>query len=154
MVETEAFREFKQGLAFLRDDYPLKALPHIQRAVELEKNNPYYMSYLGVVLARSEKKWSEAERLCDSAVRMKRNQAQLYLNLAEVYSQSGRRDDAVEILETGLKYARRDVRLNIALNRLIRRRAPVIGFLGRQHPLNRQLGMLRHRTLQILNPRS
>lgn len=153
MVETEAFREFKQGLAFLRDNYPLKALPHLQRAVELEKNNPYYMSYLGVVLARSEKKWNEAEHLCDSAVRMKRNQAQLYLNLAEVYAQSGRRDDAVETLESGLKYARRDVRLNMALNRLIQRRAPVLGFLSRQHPLNRHLGMVRHRTLQMLSQR-
>jgi len=68
----------------------------MRRAVDLDKNNPYYMSYLGVVLARSEGKWGEAERLCDSAVRMKRNQAQLYLNLAEVYATAGRRDDAVD----------------------------------------------------------
>jgi Flp pilus assembly protein TadD len=153
MVETEAFREFKQGLSYLRDNYPTKALPHIQRAVELEKNNPYYMSYLGVAMGRSEQKWRDAERLCDGAVRMKRNQAQLYLNLAEVYSQSGRRDDAVEALESGLKYAHRDVRLNIALSRLTRRRSPVLGFLNRQHPLNRQLGVLRHRTLQLFSAR-
>ena len=117
MMDTEAFREFKAGLTFLRDNYPQKALPHMRRAVELERNNPYYMSYLGVILARSERKWAEAEQLCDSAVRMKRNQAQLYLNLAEVYSTAGRRDDAVEALQAGLKYARRDVRLNLALNR-------------------------------------
>ena len=107
MMDTEAFREFKAGLTFLRDNYPQKALPHMRRAVELERNNPYYMSYLGVILARSERKWAEAEQLCDSAVRMKRNQAQLYLNLAEVYSTAGRRDDAVEALQAGLKYARR-----------------------------------------------
>lgn len=153
MVETEAFREFKQGLTFLRNNYPSKALPHIQKAVDLEKNNPYYMSYLGVALVRSEKKWHEAERLCDSAVRMKRNQAQLYLNLAEVYTQSGRRDDAVEALESGLKYAHKDVRLNIALSKLIRRRAPLFGFLNRRHPLNKHLGMLRHRTLQMFSAR-
>src|SRR6266705_2738383 len=84
MMDTEAFREFKTGLTLLRDNYANKALPHMRRAVDLEKNNPYYMSYLGVVLARSEQKWGEAEKLCDSAVRMKRNQAQLYLNLAEI----------------------------------------------------------------------
>jgi predicted Zn-dependent protease len=94
MLDTEAFREFKQGLAFLRDDYADKALPHMRRAAELDKNNPYYMSYLGVVLARSEEKWGEAERLCDAAVRMKRNQAQLYLNLAEVYSTAGAAQNA------------------------------------------------------------
>lgn len=150
MMDTEAFREFKQGLTFLRDNYPTKALPHMQRAVELERNNPYYMSYMGVVLARSEKKWGEAERLCDAAVRMKRNQAQLYLNLAEVYATAGRRDDAVEALEAGLKFARRDVRLTIAMNRLVHRRPPVFSFLSRRHPLNRQLGMLRHRALSAI----
>jgi Flp pilus assembly protein TadD len=150
MMDTEAFREFKQGLTLLRDNYAIKALPHMKRAVELEKNNPYYMSYLGVVLARSERKWGEAEKLCDGAVRMKRTQAQLYLNLAEVYATAGRRDEAVEALQAGLKFARRDIRLNIAMNKLTRRRSPVISFLTRRHPLNRSLGKLRHQTLSLI----
>jgi Flp pilus assembly protein TadD len=149
MMDTEAFREFKTGLTLLRDDYCTKALPHMQRAVELDKNNPYYMSYLGVVMARSEQKWADAEKMCDAAVRMKRNQAQLYLNLAEVYLAAGRRDDAVEALQSGLKFARRDLRLTIAMNKLTHRRPPVLSFLQRRHPLNRQLGRLRHRTLQM-----
>ena len=120
MMDTEAFREFKTGLTLLRDNYAMKALPHMKRAVDLDKNNPYYMSYLGVVLARSEQKWGEAERLCDTAVRMKRNQAQLYLNLAEVYATAGRRDEAVEALQSGLKFARRDVRLTIATGAPVR----------------------------------
>jgi Flp pilus assembly protein TadD len=133
MMDTEAFREFKTGLTLLRDNYAVKALPHMKRAVDLDRNNPYYMSYLGVVLARSEQKWGEAERLCDAAVRMKRNQAQLYLNLAEVYATAGRRD----------------VRLTIAMNRLAERRPPVLTFLERKHPINRQLGMLRHKTMRM-----
>ena len=150
MMDTEAFREFKTGLTFLRDRHADQALPHMRRALELDKNNPYYMSYLGVVMARSEGKWGEAERLCDSAVRMKRNQAQLYLNLAEVYSAAGRRDDARETLESGLKFARRDVRLYIAMSKLTQRRPPVLSFLSRRHPVNRQLGLLRHRTMRLL----
>jgi Flp pilus assembly protein TadD len=150
MMDTEAFREFKQGLTLLRDNFAGKALPHMMRAVELEKNNPYYMSYLGVVLARSERKWGEAEKLCDGAVRLKRNQAQLYLNLAEVYATAGRRDDAVEALQAGLKYARRDIRLNIAMNKLTNRRSPVLSFLARKHPLNKSLGKLRHQTLSLI----
>jgi len=154
MMDTEAFREFKTGLTLLRDRHADQALPHMRRAVELEKSNPYYMSYLGVVLARSEGKWGEAERLCNSAVRMKRNQAQLYLNLAEVYAAAGRRSDAKEALESGLKFARRDVRLSIAMSKLTSRRAPVLSFLSRKHPLNRQLGMLRHRTMRMLGQAS
>ena len=147
MMDTEAFREFKTGLAFLRDNYANKALTHIQKAAELEKNNPYYMSYLGVTLARTQQRFADAERMCDSAVRMKRNQAQLYLNLAEVYIAAGRKEDAREALMSGMKYARRDIRLNIAMAKLTQRREPVFSFLERKHPLNRHFGMLRHKTL-------
>jgi Flp pilus assembly protein TadD len=148
MMDTEAFREFKTGLTFLRDNSAIRALQHIQRAAELEKNNPYYMSYLGVALARTYQKWADAERMCDAAVHLKRNQAQLYLNLAEVYLSSGRREDAREALLSGMKYARRDIRLNIAMAKLTNRREPVFTFLERKHPLNRHFGMLRHKTLQ------
>jgi Flp pilus assembly protein TadD len=150
MMDTEAFREFKTGLTLLRDNYAGRALSHIQKAAELEKNNPYYMSYLGVALARTQQRWADAERLCDSAVRMKRNQAQLYLNLAEVYMASGRREDAREALIAGMKYARRDVRLSIAMAKLTPRRSPVFTFLQRKHPLNRHFGLLRHKTLSML----
>jgi predicted Zn-dependent protease len=150
MLDTEAFREFKQGLTLLRENYATRAMPHMQRAMDLEKNNPYYMSYMGVILARSEQKWGEAEKLCDSAVRLKRNQAQLYLNLAEVYATAGRRDEAIETLQQGLKFARRDVRLTIALNRLMQRREPVLSFLPRKSLVNRKLGVMRHRAMQML----
>src|SRR5260370_14948306 len=85
MMDTEAFREFKTGLTFLRDNYATRALPHMRRAVDLDKNNPYYMSYLGGVLALSEREWGDAERLSDSSVRMKQHQERLYFHLAAVY---------------------------------------------------------------------
>ncbi len=150
MIDSEAFHEFKQGLTLLYDEYPEKALAHMRRAVELEKHNPYYLSYLGLSLARAERKWAEAEELCNTAVKMKRDHPQLYLNLAEVYVTAGRREDAVEILSRGLNYARRDARLNRALSKLAVRRPPVIRFLNRQHFLNRNLGKLRHRALNYL----
>src|SRR5271170_2185344 len=150
MMDTEAFREFKTGLTFLRDNYANRAFEHIKRAADMEKNNPYYMSYLGVALARTQQKWADAERMCDSAVRMKRNQAQLYLNLAEVYMSAGRKEDAREALIAGMKFARRDVRLSIAMAKLTPRRPPVFTFLERKHPLNRHFGRLRHRTLEAI----
>jgi len=103
-----------------------------------------------VALARTQQKWAEAERMCDSAVRLKRNQAQLYLNLAEVYMTADRREEARETLLAGMKYARRDIRLNIAMAKLTPRRRPIFSFLERKHPLNRHFGMLRHKTLEAL----
>jgi len=151
MLLTEAFGEFRKGIALLRDGFPNDALPHMRRAVELENNNPYYISYLGLITARVERKWAAAEEMCRSALQMRRNEPQLYLNLAEVYIEAGRREDAAETLVRGLKNARRDFRLTLALNRLAQRRRPVIPFLPRDNFLNRQLGLLPHRTLQAVS---
>ncbi len=156
MLDTEAFAEFRKALGYLRDGSPEDALPHIRRASDLEEHNPFYSSYLGVALARAEEKWAEAENLCDKAVRMKRDQPQLYLNLAEVYVAAGRNQDALETLYMGIRYAQRDRRLGQMLSTLSTRRPPVFTFLNRRHFLNRTVGMWRHRTLKLLEgqPRS
>lgn len=150
MIDTEAFAEFRKGLGYLRDEYSGEALPHFRRAAQLETENPFYRSYLGITLARAERKWAEAEELCDSAVRAKRDQPQLYLNLAEVYVASGRRQDAVETLLLGVRYAQRDGRINRMLNQLSNRRAPVFSLLRRDHFLNRHFGAWRHRALKAI----
>jgi hypothetical protein len=43
--------------------------------------------------------------------------------------------------------------LTIAMNKLTSRRPPVLTFLHRKHPLNRQLGILRHRALGAIGQR-
>lgn len=150
MADTKALQEFRRGLALLRSDYPGKALGHVRRAAELEQNNPVYLSYLGLLVGRTEKRWRAAERLCRQALRLRHNQAQFYLNLAEVYGSEGRKEDAVEVLTSGLQYTKRDVRLTRALGKLGLRRAPVLSFLGRKSTVNRRLGKLRHRALKLL----
>jgi hypothetical protein len=76
---------------------------------------------------------------------MRHNHAQLYLNLAEVYQQSGRTQDAIATLEKGLVSAGRDFRIRRALQKIGSRREPLVTFLHRSHPVNRTLGKLRHR---------
>jgi predicted Zn-dependent protease len=154
MLDTEAFAEFRKALGFLRDDYPESALPHIRRASQLEEHNPFYQSYLGLTLARAEKKWNEAEKLCDNALRLKRDQPQLYLNLAEVYIAAGRRQDAMETLTMGAKYAQRDARIQRLMSQISSRRPPVLSFLDRGHVLNRGLGRWRHKSLRIIQGES
>jgi predicted Zn-dependent protease len=150
MIHLEAFQEFRAGLAFLRGGDARKALPHLRSALDHEPANPFYISYVGVAVAAADQKWAEAEKLCHSAMRMNRRQAQLYLNLAEVYTAADRKQDAADILARGLHYAPHDTRLKIALDRLAMRRPPVLQFLPRQHLLNRNLGKVRHHALQVL----
>jgi predicted Zn-dependent protease len=150
MIHVESFQEFRTGLAFLRGGDANKALGHLRAALDHEPANPFYISYLGVALAASEQKWAEAEKLCHSAMRMNRRNAQLYLNLAEVYVAADRKQDAADILARGLHYAPHDQRLNMALDRLAMRRPAVLAFLPRQHAINRNLGRIRHHAMQAL----
>jgi Flp pilus assembly protein TadD len=145
MAENSAFAQFKQGISFLRDGYSAEALSCLRQAAEQEQQNPYYLSFLGVSIARAQQKWAAAVKLCETALSLKRNESQLYLNLAEVYVSAGRRDDAVEILDRGLIHFRVDARIRQARADLGRRSLPLLSFLERGHFLNRSLGKLRSR---------
>src|SRR6185437_3369197 len=104
MLDLDAFREFREGMARLRDGESESALKLLRQAAERDPENAYYVSYYGLSLAQAERNWAEAERLCHLAVCRNRRQAQLYLNLAEVYLGSQRRQAAADTLARGLHY--------------------------------------------------
>ena len=147
MADVSALAEFKEGIKLLRNGYSAEALEYLQHAVELERHNPYYLSFLGVSVARARRKWDKAAKLCEMALSLRRNEAQLYLNLVEVYVSAGRRDDAIEILDIALRYCPADARIKQVRGSLGRRGSPVLPFLERGHFLNWGLGKLRHRAL-------
>jgi predicted Zn-dependent protease len=137
--------DFKECLHRLRDGHPTEALQHARRALGVAPKNPFYLSYTGLLAALAEKRFGDAEALCQEAVGMRRNHAQLYLNLAEVYLQAGRTGEAIATLEKGLISAGRDFRIRRALEKIGMRRQPFFTFLHRSHPVNRTIGRLRHR---------
>ncbi len=150
--DSEAMRDFKAGMRLLRNKSYNCALVYFRRAHEIECNNPYFLSYLGLALALAERKWADAERLCESALPLRRNQPQLYLNLAEVCLLAGKKRDAVATLEVGLQHASRDPRLRRMMQSLGVRNNSVLSFLDRRHPLNRTLGKVRHSFRRLLSP--
>lgn len=137
--------DFKECLKRLRDGHPEEALLHARRALGIAPKNPFYLSYTGLLAALAEERYGDGEMLCQEAIGMRHNHAQLYLNLAEVYHQAGRSQDAIAVLEKGLVSAGRDFRIRRALEKIGMRRKPVFTFLHRSHPLNRTLGKWRHR---------
>jgi Flp pilus assembly protein TadD len=145
MAEDSALAEFKYGIKLLRSGHFAEALEYLRHAAELEQENPYYLSFLGVAVARAQRKWPAARKFCETTLSSKRSEAQLYLNLAEVSVPAGRCDDAVAVLERGLIYFNTDTQIRRARANLGRRRSPVLPFLERGHFLNRTLGKLRHR---------
>jgi Flp pilus assembly protein TadD len=145
MAEIEALTSFKQGVQLLKSGYSQKALVELRRCVEIESSNPYYLSFLGLAIARSEKKWAEATKLCETALQLKKKELQLHLNMAEVYLAAGQRESAIDTLDRAKESFGPDARLVKARSRIEKRRAPILPFLDRQNALNKSLGKLRHR---------
>jgi Flp pilus assembly protein TadD len=146
-AETDPVANFKQGIGLLKTGHPKEALVLFRAAFECEKHNPYYLSYLGLSVARAERDWERASELCEIAVQLKRKEIQFYLNLAEVYSLSKRPEKQFDILDAAIELFGDDKRLRQARSRLNKRRPPVLSFFSRDHVLNRKLGKLRHRAL-------
>jgi Flp pilus assembly protein TadD len=140
--------EFAKCLRHLRDGHKGIALAHIRRALKTEPQNPFYLSYVGMLSAVAEKRYLAGEKLCREALEIKWNHPQLYLNLAELYHQAGRDGEAMATLRRGFISAGRDIRIRKALEKIGgHRRPPMLSSLGRCHPLNRLLGRLRHRMI-------
>jgi len=145
MNQSEPVNLFKNGLRALQNGYSRSAVVHLRKAFEHDSGNPFYASYYGLALARVGDQGAMAEDLCQAALRMKRDQTDFYMNLAEVFRRAGKLEDALWALYSGLHFTQWDLRLVRALEELGVRRQPVLFFLDRKHFLNRQLGKLRRR---------
>jgi DNA-binding SARP family transcriptional activator len=120
----------------------------LRRAFESDKRNPYYISFLGLSIARAEQNWEQALELCETAVNLKPKEIKFHLNLIEVYALAGWREKVIRKLDNASKLFGDDARLKRFRAKVAERRAPVLPFLGRSHFLNRELGKLRHRMLK------
>ena len=139
--------EFAECLRHLHDEHKGIALAHVRRALREEPQNPFFLSYVGMLCALVEKRYLVGERLCREALETKWNHPQLYLNLAEVYHQARRDGDATRTLRKGFISTGRDLRIRKALEKIDGRRPPILSSLRRGHLLNRILGRLRHRMI-------
>ena len=130
---VEPVVEFREGVELLKNEYPDKALVKLRHAFESDKHNPYYMSFLGLSMARAEQKWHQASELCEAAVQLKRIEIQFHINLVEIYALSGQREKALHLLDHALKLFSNVGRLKRARAKVTKRRAPLLPFLTRSH---------------------
>ena len=151
VAELDAVAAFTEGVKMLKNSYPKKAVACLRRALECDKENPYYLSFLGVSISRVERNSAEAVKLCEAAIQRKRGEIQFHLNLADVYASAGLRESALHTLDRAFASFGGDKRLRLARSRIEKRRTPVLPFLDRGNFLNRKLGKLRHRLLKNQN---
>jgi len=105
---------FTEGVKMLKNGYPKKAVACFRQALESDKQNPYYLSFLGVSMARGERNLTEAVKLCEAAIQKKRGEIQFHLNLADVYAAAGLRESALHTLDRALASFGEDKRLRSA----------------------------------------
>src|SRR5260370_39670412 len=135
-AELNPMAEFKEGGELLKNEYPQKALAKLRRAYECDKHNPYFMSFLGLSIARAQRKWDLASELCETAVQLKPKEIQFYLNLGEVYAASGMRERALAKLDDAVQLFGEDARLKQTRSKMQNRRKPILPFFGRTPCLN------------------
>ena len=132
-TEPDPLVEFREGVKLLKNEYPEKAMVRLRRAFESDKRNPYYISFLGLSIARAEQNWDHALELCETAIQLKRKEIQFHMNLVEVYALAGWREKALHKIDSALKLFGDDARLKRARAKVVERRTPVLPFFGRSH---------------------
>jgi tetratricopeptide (TPR) repeat protein len=141
----EVAAALEEGLAAFSARQLEAAHRAFERAHRRDPRSVRAMSWYGVTLALVEKNLNLGSSLCEQAVRTHGLDPELLLNQARVHLALHQRERAVKAVSRGLDVWPDHPALRVALEALGTRRAPVLPFLGRDNPLNRLLGQLRHR---------
>lgn len=142
---------YERGRELCRAGRCRDALDLLERAVALAAQEPgsdwvrAAESWLGLTLALVRGDLGRARRLCQRAVAERPNDPDLLVNLGRVQVLAGRKDLAFEAFTRAAAIAPDHEDLQHQLDRLGRRRAPVLRFLPRTHAVNRTLGRWRSR---------
>lgn len=140
-----AEEQFRRGRVLLCEGRDPEAFECFRAAYQIDRANPRYRSFFGLGLAVVERRFDKALELCRSAAKEEFFNPDLYHNLARVHMAFSFKSEAIRYLRRGLMIDPANIALAEDLERLGRRRSPVLQFLPRNHPLNRWLGRLRAR---------
>ena len=151
MPAITAEQHFVRGRHALLHRRPREAHAHLRLAVEVEKSTGVvrpqmrYISYYGLSLAMSKggRPTREAVAFCEEAAAQDPHDPEILLNLARIYLLATKRTRGLATIARGLKFFPGHRGFQRLLEKVDRRSAPVVGLLGRDHPLNRSLGRLR-----------
>lgn len=107
-----------------------------------ETRSPVVRSYLACCIAAELGLVDEAKALCTEAMEREPVNPLHYLNLGRVHLIEGDKKEAIRMFRDGLLYGNNRL-IKRELEKLGRRTPPVFPSLGREHPLNRMLGVMR-----------
>jgi tetratricopeptide (TPR) repeat protein len=150
MIVRSAENSFHKGLASLKVGATLEAMAYFEAAMLRDRQvnsyspNMKYQSYFGFCLARLTERRQEALKLCRQAADSEFYNPEVFLNLGRVALLQCDRQAAFQAFRRGLEIDHGHKELRQEVRRLGVRRRPLLGFLNRDHVLNRLAGRLRH----------
>lgn len=143
MQRTELEELIEAGTSALGFGEPLKALALFERAAEIEET-PTVRSSLAFCMARERGQIKTGRRICEELVETDPANLFHYLNLGRILLLDGDRRAAIQAFRNGIEISPHP-QIIAELNALGIRKPQVIGFLHRDNPVNKYLGMLRDR---------
>jgi len=132
----------EKGIAFLTADKPEEAIPCFEAMLEEGCQHPLAMSCLGLAMARAGKDLASAEEYSLKAIEKQPYTGEYYRSLAEVYLIGGKRKEAIECIDRGLKYDSDNKGLSEEMKKYGIRKKPALPFLPRSSFLNKNIGIL------------
>lgn len=140
MPEIELNSLIRKGLAEIDKGNTMMALIHFEEAAKLD-SSPLVRSHLAFCLARERRQLQKAATLCNEALQEEPGNPVHYLNLGRIYLLAGQKNRAIQTWRRGLRSGR-NPQIVGELKRLGLRKPPVLKSLGREHPVNKYLGLV------------
>jgi Tfp pilus assembly protein PilF len=140
-------RLVREGVALCQEGNWNQGIERLSQAAEAKSSgdvSSLMYSYLGYGIAKFKNRRREGLALCEHAVKVEFFQPDNQLNLARTLLLNGDRKRACQAVERGLQIDSEHAALLELKLDMGSRRAPVVGFLGRDNFLNVFLGRLRH----------
>lgn len=135
-VQLTKDEEYLRALTIFLDVYGGESPP----SPMLSPKTATGLSYFGLCLFFVQKKVKPAIDLCKRAIELQFYNVDHYANLARVYTASGHRKKALDVVQQGLKSQPEDEALLSVRRELGVRSRPAVPFLDRSHPINVTLG--------------
>jgi tetratricopeptide (TPR) repeat protein len=141
----------KAARAHLRNGQRKQAYGILLQAVALYPEHAVILSYCGWLQAIVDKKYKSGIAACRKAfVVFKASDPHtagivypiLYLNLGRAFLAAGKKKEAVENFNKGLRHDRGHVELKKEMRFLGTRKKPLVSFLSRSNPINKYVGIL------------
>ena len=149
MIVRPAENSFRRGIAALNAGDRLGALAYFEAALRLDRErsprtpNMKYLSYYGLCLAFGSNGRQKGIQFCRRAAESEFYNPDIFWNLGRASLMQGDRRSAWNSFRRGLEIDNGHIGLKFQVRRLGLRRAAVLPFLIRSHPINRLAGRLR-----------